>query len=141
MAFVQILGCVLKNRALDVFDEFIKEFRNCGEICDFNAIKDGILECFTDRRLDFVNWNTLHRRRLRSGETIRNYYLDLRKLNRQLKNPLGNFLNLFISGLPEVMKLHVLFAYPVDITQAVNIASEYISVHEHFELSDAGKIK
>ena len=130
--YVQILGCVLNNRALEVFDEINDEFNKRGEVCDFNTIKRRILDDFTDRKPDFVNWNALHRRKLRLNETIRNYYADLRHLNRKLNTPIENLLYIFISGLPNSFKFHVFFQHPLNISEAVEIASEYESVTNYF---------
>ena len=81
---VQTLGCVLKNRALEVFDEIIDELHKRGEICEYTTIKDRILYYFTDRKPDFVNWNALHNRKLHLHEKIRTYYDDLRHLNSKI---------------------------------------------------------
>ena len=137
---VQLLGCVLQKRAHEIFNEIITEFRKREEVCDFNKIKGRILNYFTDKKLDFVNWNALHNRKLRLHEKIRTYYDDLRHLNSKFIKPLDDLLNIFISGLPNSFKFHVLFQYPVDVLEAVKIAKEYKNVTNYFGEVNAKEI-
>ena len=81
-----------------------------------------------DQESDLVTWNALHSRKLRSSETVREYYDDLRKMNAKLEAPQEELLNMFMAGLPTGLKRHLIFQRPGDVRDAVRLAVEYESV-------------
>ena len=125
---VQYLGCLLDKGALELYDSILEEPRDDGGEIGFLELKARFLDNFVDQESDLVTWNALHSRKLRSSETVREYYDDLRRMNAKLEAPQEELLNMFMAGLPTGLKRHLIFQRPGDVREAVRLAVEYESV-------------
>ena len=80
---VEYLGCLLDKGALELYDEILENNEEIG----FNDLRQRMLDHFTEQESDLVTWNSLHSRKLRTDETVREYYDDIRRMNAKLETP------------------------------------------------------
>ncbi len=115
---VEALGLCLEGAALNAYDSMIRN----NEDAEYEELRVALIARFDDNSIDIVIRSKLSNRKLKSGESIAEYYNELRTHADQIQISDQELLYIFISGLNVDMQKHLVCQNPESCEQAVSQA-------------------
>ena len=112
---VNALGLCLEGIALSAYDSFLRN----NEDADYDDIKEALLARFDDNSIEIVTRSKLGNRKLKPGESISDYYTEVRTYADQIEITDQELLYIFISGLNLDMQKHLVCQNPDSCEAAV----------------------
>ena len=123
----ETLGLLFEKEAIDAFDAII---RNAQNEVDYDIMKTEMINRYDRDQIKLVIRARIQNRKLQEGETVTDFFNEIRKDTDRLDMDDENLLFAFVSGLPLKMSRQIVCLNPTTSTQAL----EYAKSMEQIEL-------
>ena len=114
----EALGLCLEQDALEAYDTMLRNDEGIG----YDQLKERLIARFDDERINLVIRAKIGKRKLKAGESVVDFFNDLRKLADKISLEDQALLYAFISGLGPDMAEHIVCQSPDTANQAFQLA-------------------
>ena len=119
---LNLLGLHLERNALLYFDRLIEEQDG---VLNYDIIKQNLLQRYDEQELKFVARARLHKRKQTKDERITHFYNDVLTKGHEISLNDDELLFIFLNGLKDETRLHVVCLEPQNIKEAFQKAKRY----------------
>ena len=118
---LNLLGLHLERNALLYFDKLIEQ----EGVPNYGIIKQNLLQRFDEQEIKFVARARLHKRKQNKGEKVTHFYNDVLTKGHEISLIDDELLFIFLNGLSNETRIHVLCQDPQNIKEALQKAKMY----------------
>ena len=115
--YTAALGLCLEGDALEVYDSL-----NRNNDLEYLELKEQLISYFDNEQIELLVRSKIAKRKLRAGESVNEYFHELRRLAVKIGMSDSELLHAFIEGLPETYAAHIVTSNPESPTEAFNLA-------------------
>ena len=108
---------------------------------DYGKLKDLFIAKFVQKATKFLLDTRFHERKMKKGESVESFLLDLQDIASKLGKPETETLSQFLRGLSSSLKTPVMTQSPETLQEAAQMAMVAESVQKEVELEETASLK